>query len=132
MPEHRIRLRGGWESHHREGDEDGPEVVRRVQLPLIWPEGLPARIKLIRQFGKPPVDWSLEAVSLEMRNVPGLQVTRINGHPVPKPTETGGSWSVVLADPLLPRNGLVLEVDLEAARKQAGDWGEIWLSIRPR
>ena len=133
MSEHRIRLRGGWECHYREGDEaDGPEVVQRISLPLDWPENLPAKVRLIRQFGKPPVDSRVDEVSLELRNVPGIETTRINGQESVSRSDVPDSLSIPLEDPLLPRNGLAIDVDVAMARTVRGEWGEIWLSIRPR
>ena len=133
MPEHRIRLRGGWECHYREGDDgDGPEIVRRVNLPITWTDDLPRKIRLIRQFGKPPVDLQVEVVSLELRNVYGLEVARINGRESTVATSSDDSRSIALGDPLLPRNGLILEINLAEAQAREGEWGEIWLSIRPR
>ena len=135
MPEHRIRLRGGWECQYREGESEGDdarEVVRRVALPLAWTADFPDRIRLVRHFGRPPVDPRIESVSLEMRNVAGLNVARINGGAIaPAMIVDPSSWSVPLDGPLLPRNGLVLEVDLATARGQPGEWGDISLLIRP-
>jgi hypothetical protein len=133
MPEHRIRLRGGWECQYRVGDpEEGLEVVRRVDLPLFWSDDFPARIKLTRQFGRPPVDTRIEEVTLEMRNVLGLSVARLNGCPISNDAGDPTFWSIELPEPLLPRNGLVLEVDLDSARRSPSTWGEISLRIRPR
>ena len=134
MPEHRIRLRGGWECHYRDGDDDddAPEVHRRVDLPAASSAGFPARFRLTRQFGRPPVDLRNECVTLEMRNVDGLQAARLNGRPI-APSSGSVEWSVDLAEPLLPRNGLVLEVEFgEHGRSDEGPWGEIALVIRPR
>lgn len=134
MPEHRIRLRGGWECHYREGDEeDAPEVLRRIDLPASSTAGFPSRFRLTRQFGRPPVDLRNEGVTLEMRNVDGLKSARLNGRTItPLPTP-GLEWSIDLAEPLLPRNGLVLEIELdERGRSAPAPWGEIALVIRPR
>ena len=133
MPEHRIRLRGGWECHYREGDDDAPEVFSRVDLPAPSAADLPARFRLTRQFGRPPVDLRNEGVTLVMRNVHGLKSARLNGRPITPSSTPGGEWSVDLAEPLLPRNGLVLEVELDEPTRSAGvAWGEIALVIRPR
>lgn len=132
MPEHRIRLRAGWECHWREGDdESAPETLRRVDLPVAA-DDLPARFRLTRQFGRPPVDPRTEGVTLELKNVPGLKSARINGRPM-APSEAGASdLSIDLAEPLLPRNGLVLEVERDTVAPSSGPWGEIALVIRPR
>jgi hypothetical protein len=133
MSEHRIRLRGGWECHYREGDDgDGPEIVQRISLPFEWPANLPAKVRLIRQFGKPPVDSRVDEVSLELRNVPGIEKTWVNGQESVGRSDVPDSRSIPLEDPLLPRNGLAIDVDLAMARTVTGEWGEIWLSIHPR
>lgn len=134
MPEHRIRLRGGWECHYRDGDdEDAPEVFRRVDLPSDSAADFPARFRLARQFGRPPVDLRNEGVTLEMRHVDGLQSARLNGRSIGPRMTPDPDWSIDLMEPLLPRNGLVLEVDFgEHGRPAAGPWGEIALVIRPR
>jgi hypothetical protein len=134
MPEHRIRLRGGWECHYRDGDdEDAPEVLRRVDLPAGSSADFPTRFRLTRQFGRPPVDLRNECVTLELRNVDGLKSARLNGRPISPLMSPGWEWSIELAEPLLPRNGLVLEVEFdEGTRSAGGPWGEIALVIRPR
>ena len=128
MPEHRIRLRGGWDCQYREGDDpDGPEVVRRVDLPVAWPGDFPRRLRLTRQFGRPPVDPASEWVELELRDVPGLISARLNGLAVAG-SVADGAWSIRLGEALLPRNGLVLDVD---RGDEPGPWGEVALVIRP-
>ena len=120
MPEHRIRLRGGWECHYRDGDdEDAPEAHRRVDLPAASSAEFPARFRLTRQFGRPPVDPRSESVTLEMRNVDGLKAARLNGRPIAPTQSEDRAWSVDLAEPLLPRNGLVLEIDLAPEDRSA-------------
>ena len=134
MPEHRIRLRGGWECHYRvDDDEAAPEVVRRVDLPAASAADFPARFRLTRQFGRPPVDPRNEDVTLELRNVAGLKSVRLNGRLIAPGLEGGAGWSIDLAEPLLPRNGLVLEVELgDSGRSSPSSWGEVALVIRPR
>ena len=132
--EHRIRLRGGWECHYREGDdEEAPEVLRRVDLPTASVRDLPPRCRLTRQFGRPPVDPRNEDVWLEMRNVPGLTSARLNGRSI-RPDEPGGpDWTIALPEILLPRNGLVLEVERQdQTENDRSPWGEIALVIRRR
>jgi hypothetical protein len=133
MPEHRIRLRGGWQCQYREGDDpDGPEVLRRVDLPLASTAGLPARFLLCRQFGRPPCDPLVERVTLEIGNLPGLRSVRLNGRPIDPDPSTRPAWSFRLDGPILPRNGLIIEVELTDAPPAEGDsWGEVALVIRP-
>ena len=135
MPEHRIRLRAAWDCVDRLPPEGGPEDLGRVDLPKTFPEGFPPRFRLTRQFGRPPVDERAERVDLELRSVPGLVSVRLNGRVIGRPDESGASadWSIPLDPPLLPRNGLVLEVELTTeGRANVPGWGEIALVIRPR
>ncbi len=133
MSEHRIRLRGGWDCHYREGGlEDSPEIVRRIDLPMKWLSDLPTQFRLTRQFGKPPVDMRFEEVSLEMKNVHGLNSVRLNGHVLTRGPDDTGFWSVSLTEPLLPRNGVVLEVVLDQRHNATPFQGDISLLIRPR
>lgn len=132
MPEHRIRLRIGWECLYRDA-EDSPEVYRRIDLPAPSSADLPRRFRLTRQFGRPPVDPRNESLTLELRNVAGLKSARLNGRPLAVGGAEESDRDIDLADPLLPRNGLVLEVDVEeAARSDPAPWGNIALVIRPR
>jgi hypothetical protein len=134
MPEHRIRLRGGWECQYREDHvEEGPEVVSRVDLPLDPTRVLPRRFRLTRQFGRPPLDVRSEAVRLELRNVVGLKSARINGSPIAFEWADDRDASIKLVDPMLPRNGLALEFDMAGAKHVENlPWGEIALVIGPR
>jgi hypothetical protein len=134
MPEHRIRLRGGWECHYREGDDpEGKEICRRVDLPLAPPIEFAARFQLCRQFGRPPSDPRIESVMLELRQVSGLKAARLNGLPITPVDSSDLDWLIELREPLLPRNGLILEVELDASSPPAGTaWGEVALLIRPK
>jgi hypothetical protein len=132
--EHRIRLRGGWECHYREGDdEEAVDILRRVDLPAASLRDLPPRFRLTRQFGRPPVDPRNEDVYLEMRTVPGLRSARLNGQSIGPDPAGGRDWTITLPETLLPRNGLVLEVERDvAADDDPSPWGEIALVIRRR
>jgi hypothetical protein len=132
MPEHRIRLRGGWECHYREPDDDeGIDVARRVDLPVATAAELPLRFRLTRHFGKPPVDPRVEAVALELRAVGGLRSVRLNGRVV-SVLDVSSELAIDL-DPaeLLPRNGLVLEFDRTGLDLADDAWGLVALVIRP-
>ncbi len=101
-------------------------------MPCKWPDDLPGRIELIRQFGKPPIDLRIERVTLELSQIRGLLAGWLNGRSVVRETDQSNYWSVELLESLLPRNGLVLEVDLDEARQSDTAWGEISLLIRSR
>ncbi len=133
MAEHRIRLRGGWECLYRQGDEEGsPEVSRRIDLPAESISDWPAQIRLTRQFGRPPVDLQIEEVFLELKNVPGLRRARLNGLEIDLSSCGNDACTLAFGDPLLPRNGLLLEVQIDSAIASTTGWGEIALVIRPR
>ena len=131
MSEHRIRLRGGWECRGRV-DDDSPEVVRRIDLPVVWPEDFPKVVYLTRQFGKPPVDRSKESVSLEFLNVPGLRSVRLNGREIRTESRSESGFAYPLEETILPRNGLMLEVERpQATGETSMFWGEIAIVIQP-
>jgi hypothetical protein len=66
--------------------------------------------------------------------MPGLKSARLNGRLIgPASTGSDDDRSIELPELLLPRNGLVLEVDgIVAGAEDTGPWGEIALVIRPR
>ncbi len=131
MPEHRIRFRGGWDWHVRDGEA---EAVRRATLPADWPADLAGPFRLVRRFGRPPFDPGSESVSLELRGVPGLVAARLNGRELARPPAGVVDWSVPLDEPFPPRNVLVLDVDLGAdpMPPPEGGWGAISLVVGPR
>lgn len=133
MSEHRIRLRGAWDWHVAPGEGEA-EVARRVTLPTAWPPGEASPFLLLRGFGRPPLDPDRESVRLELLDVPGLVSVRINGREVARPPRGSVAWTVAIDGPLLPRNALVLEVDLGgvASSDLASAWGSVALVISPR
>ena len=88
--------------------------------------------RLHRRFGRPPLDDSTESARLELVGVPGLVSARLNGRELARPPAGVVNWSVPLADPLLTRNALVLEVDLGDWPRTGHPWGSIALVISPR
>ena len=129
MAEHQIRLRGAWDWRF---PSDGVEIVRRVDLPTRWPTGLETPFRLVRHFGRPPIDPRIERVKLELRSVPGLTSAHLNGSEVVRADGDRLDWVVELVEPLLARNELVLEVDLRSfgeARIPGEPWGSIALVI---
>lgn len=130
MPEHLIRLRGGWSWDDREG---GPVAARRVSLPL---EGAPrgtSRIVLTRQFGRPPIDPGRERLALRLEGVDGLVGIRLNGHDLALPP-VGATDLELSPDDLQPTgNVLILEVIPSSGTHAGADnsrWGRIALVIR--
>ncbi len=130
MPEHLIRLRGGW---LRSDCEGGPETVHRVSLPLEGPPRGTSRVTLTRQFGRPPIDPSGERLALRLEEVVGLVELRLNGRPMPIPP-AGATDLDLSSDDLRPTgNVLILEV-LPLSGSPAGSneprWGRVALVIR--
>ena len=130
MPEHRIRFRGGWDLQAPEG---GPGVARRLTLPTSWSPDLEGPVRLIRRFGRPPFDPTIESASLELRAVPGLRSARLNGVDLGLPAVGSVDRVVPLVEPLLERNTLTLEVAVDEALwvGSPGGWGAIALLIAP-
>jgi len=130
MPEHLIRLRGGWLWGDREG---GAAAARRVSLPLEAPPRGTSRVVLTRQFGRPPLDPGRERLALRLEGVVGLVELRLNGRAMAIPS--GGATDLELSpDDLQPSgNVLVLEF-LPSSRPHAeaddSRWGMVALVIR--
>jgi hypothetical protein len=130
MPEHLIRLRGGWEWR----EPEAASAARRVTLPMTWPAGLTSRVRLIRSFQRPPIDPAHEALALRLESVSGLVAAWLNGRELARPNAGATALCLPLDDPLPPRNVLVLEVDPQVpshAGTDAEPWGTIALVIRP-
>jgi hypothetical protein len=123
VPDHLIRLRGGWNL------DDAPRPVT-LPMPLPLPHGgSDGRIRLSRRFGLPPFDPSRESLSLRLSRVAGLASARLNGREVARPSPGTSTLVIPLPDPLPRRNLLVLEVDLAAAGTPDGPWGDVALAI---
>jgi hypothetical protein len=127
--EHLIRLRGGWEAT-LQGTDDAPS--QRISLPAHLSADWHGRVRLIRRFGRPRVDWPNESLSLRMLRVPGLARVTLNGRLLVVPGMTGDSIEFRDVD-LAERNELVLEVLVPAALRvdasEAPWWGEIALVV---
>jgi hypothetical protein len=126
-PEHRIRLRGGWQ--WRVAGEAGPP--RRVALPIAWPDDALGRVLLSRPFNRPPLDPSREALRLELEQVDGLVAVLLNDRDLARPPVGTARLVVPLDDPLPGRNVLVLEVASPPAGRGGSGWGDIALVIGP-
>lgn len=128
MSEHQIRLRGAWQWH----DLDDPAAPpRRIALPIAWPTGTTGRIRLVRQFGRPPIDPARERLSLRLEHVPGLLAVRLNDRELAGETE---ALRLDLRAPLPARNVLCLDVDgrrASAAADGQPGWGEVAMVVVP-
>ena len=131
MAEHRIRLRGAWDWRIQTDEE---EFVRPVNLPAHWPIGFDRPFRLVRKFGRPPIDPGSGRVRLELVDVPGLLSVHLNDREVGQADGDRLDWVVELTEPLLARNELVLEVDLRSTNRAeaANEWGAIALVIASR
>ena len=111
---HRIRLRGGWGMPlpSPATTRPPPRSSGGVGLPAPLGPGLhrPGSPST-RQFGRPPVDLRSEVVTLELQNVVGLR-SGPTQRPAGRPGcgQRPGHGPSSLAEPLLPRSRLVLEV----------------------
>ena len=136
MPEHRIRLRGGWECHYREGDgRAGPgdprggvdlRPPRRADLAgraSAWPVSSDGPRSIPRTRPSGPRDAQRR----------GPQVGPAQRSAIGRPPRLPTTASIDLPDDLLPRNGLVLEVESWArtGSRPHLPGGTIALVIRP-
>ena len=132
MPEHWIRLRGGWEAV----DFDDPlAVCVRMTLPMSWTGEEMRRLSLRRRFGRPVLDRQDESLWLRIDRASGLYRLTLNDRELPLATVASGPIEIPLGT-LSDRNELVLDVCFEpsamAVEARTGGWGEIALLIRPR
>jgi hypothetical protein len=129
MPEHLIRLRGGWQWH----DEPATEgVIRLVTLPLVWPADAPGCVRLVRAFHRPPLDRRAATLSLRLEAIAGLVAVRLNQSELARPRAETSELTLPLDEPLPARNLLVLEVhppDQADPRRGQQLWGRIALVI---
>jgi hypothetical protein len=130
MAEHRIRFRAGWER----ADPNQSQPSDRLTLPILQPIAGPSPVRLLRRFGRPSFDPIREAVRLEFRGVPGLAAAWLNSAELGRPDAAATDWVVPLLVPLLSRNLLELELDLNAIGElyPAEGWGTIALVISSR
>jgi hypothetical protein len=130
MDEHRIKLRGGWLWVDRGADGDD----LRVTLPIAWPPGPAAHVRLVRPFRRPPIDPDREALALHLEAIDGLVAARLNDREVARPPSGTSSLWIALTGSLPERNVLVLDADppRPSDASAAGSlWGTIALVIRP-
>ncbi len=130
MAEHRIRFRGGWEI--QTGDVSGP--VKHLILPTYWPGGLEGTCRLIRRFGRPPNAFPNEVYRIELINVSGIALLRLNGFDLDLTGSESGDLLVTLFEPLRDRNTLEIEVDLSRVSRErlVRGWGAIALVIESK
>lgn len=124
MPEHLIRLRAAWEAE----EADPTDGTRRVDLPASWSSG-PSRLR--RFFRPPPLDPALEALTLRLERVPGLESVRLNGRELARPGPGVERLEILLEADLPARNLLELALGPAARAAPAEGWGAVALVIRP-
>ena len=127
MPEHLIRLRGGWSVHDPDQLQN---PARSLTLPARLGPGFPRRARLERKFGRPRHDPSGEIISLLLEGVPGLIRVVLNGDEH-EPPSTGDRLELTNLS-LGPRNVLMLEVELDDSGDLDHPWGAVALVISPR
>lgn len=128
MPEHRIRLRGGWLLIDTSAACASP---RRLTLPLPGHPEPGHRVVLLRPFQRPPIDPARETLWLHLGSVPGLDEVRLNGVPFARPPAAPDGIWYNLGDDLPARNRLELHLGL-AAPAEVSAWGDVALLIRSR
>ena len=128
MHEHAIRLRGGWVL-----EVEGRPGAAPLTLPIAWDPTLSGPIRLTRRFGRPAIDPAQQALSLELRGVPGLRSLTLDGVALPIPPGEVDAFSVPLPTDTGPRLTLTLGVDLPPPPRPEipGGWGAIALVIGP-
>src|SRR5690242_13464363 len=103
MPEHLIRLRGGWVCTEPGALVDDPALTpgSRITLPVLWPEraGTQAAVRLVRSFNAPPLDCVRERLSLRMSAVGGLASVDLNGQELARPAPGTTALELPLPDP---------------------------------
>ena len=128
MPEHRIRLRGGWEFQVTGGS---PWLPRQT-LPLIaFPDG-PGPVRLARNFQTPPMDAGSETLWLRLDAVPGLLSVVLNDRVLARGPFDKPVLDLTVGDALRPRNRLVLDVQPPAKSDSpfgVFPWGDVALVI---
>jgi hypothetical protein len=134
MPEHLIRLRGGWQRLDPHDDGGGrPDVTEtgtRLDLPWTWPGETAGPVRLVRSFGPPPFDPRRETLSLRLARVEGLRSARLNGREIARGSPGTVEFEIPLSGPLPRRNLLVLDLDPPGPGPARQDWGAIALVIR--
>ena len=126
MPEHVIRLRGGWTLLGREGeDQDRPD---RLTFPL---KNLPENqgsLVFSRFFQRPPLTNPGQTLWLQLESVPGLKSIMVNRRELARANPQGPIEHLFLGDDLPARNQLILSVDSNVRLEE--DWGRIALVIQ--
>lgn len=128
MPEHSIRLRGGWEWH----EGSGPSATRqRLTLPGLLPTAESDHIRLVRAFGCPALDHARERLVLRLGDVPGLLIAWLNDRELARPAEGCATLEIGLDLPLPARNVLLLDVNPSAqnAGGRRSAWGNIAIVV---
>ncbi len=121
LPEHRSRLRGGWESR----TVDSPDDRQRVTLPIHWDPERAGRMRLYRKFGCPVLQASQQTLVLELEQVPGICSISPNDRLIAGVPSAESRLSLELVG-LPDRNVLVLEIDLKVARSRSVATGAPW------
>jgi hypothetical protein len=134
MPEHRIRLRAGWQrlEPRPEGGFQETKVSSPVTLPLLWPSDQPDRshVRLGRYFASPRLDAQSESLLLRMERVCGLVSVVLNHREIGRldPGETRADF--IIPHPIPHRNLLILDVEPRRAGSIGRElWGIITLVI---
>ena len=124
MPEHKIRLRGGWLQIHPDRNTFGSWLT----FPLAQFPNSPDDLRFARSFQRPPLDPERETLWLDLQSVPGLISIALNGRGLVREANPGHVESLPLGIDLPSRNQLILQVNPSIRPEQP--WGVIALVIR--
>ena len=124
MPEHVIRLRGGWTLLGR-GVEDRPT---KLTFPLTNLPESQGNLVFSRFFQRPPLANPGQTLWLELESVPGLKSITLNRQELARANPDGPIERLFLGNDLPARNQLVLRVDSNVRLEDC--WGSIALVIQ--
>lgn len=128
MPNHTIRLRGGWRGQAASGAPLS-ESTAWVRLPIVWPAGLSGPLRLERRFQAPPVA-NAETLAIAFEDVPGLVSIALNGRTLATAPFALPAVRIGLDRRDLAPRGNLLTLEVLPERSAPGQpWGCIALEV---
>lgn len=129
MPNHTIRLRGGWRGYEATGAALAGTAAW-VALPIVWPAGLSGPLRLERRFQAPPAVAGSEALAIVCEDVPGLVSIALNGRTLATAPFSSTAIRVGLARrDIQPRGNLLALEVLPGPPDPGRPWGRIALEV---
>jgi hypothetical protein len=109
--------------------------MTRLSLPTRWRGDQPARLRLLRRFGRPRHEPAREELFLKLDEIRGTCAIVLNGISLAATSPERSHYEIPL-DNLRERNVLILEVNLHefwhGSPASDLEWGTICLVIRER